>query len=317
MPSCSEPSCRNRDNSNMISCSSPFCSKQFHLTCVGLKGKAKEDITSLYFVCLSCNEFITYSNCKIDTKLCQIESELNKSIQSIKANIASLEQSINAINKRVDALENLNEQSKLETQNNDAKIGFTNKNVEQLEINLNDKISDLEKKIIEIQNNLIKEPPPPKVEKPTSVQNTFNVKYQIRVSGINEAPASLKYIEKEEFEKGKICEILQHLNETNVSFTDCFRVGKLKAESTKPRTVIVTLSNIWDKRKILSKANLLSNYKEKIFISPALTPSEINTEKLILKRRWELIQDGVERRDIKIKNLKLIVKGEEVAIKND
>jgi len=89
----------------MIACASPFCEKIFHLVCAGVKSKAK-DVSKLYFVCLSCEEFISYSNSKIENKLTDIEIDLNKNIQAIKNNIVALEESTLSLKQRLHSLEN-------------------------------------------------------------------------------------------------------------------------------------------------------------------------------------------------------------------
>jgi len=48
-------------------------------------------------------------------------------------------------------------------------------------------------------------------------------------------------------------------------------------------------------------------------LSPALSPTEIETEKKILKKRWELISNGANKKDIRIRNLKLFFKDEQVS----
>ena len=56
-----------------INCASPFCPRQFHLHCAGLKSKK---VNNIYFLCKSCNDFITYSNSSLQNKLTVLEKEL-------------------------------------------------------------------------------------------------------------------------------------------------------------------------------------------------------------------------------------------------
>jgi len=318
MTVCSEPSCRIKDNNNMIACASPFCQKKFHLNCVGLKGKPKEEIASMYFVCLSCDEFIRYSNNRIDVKLTEFETELTSNIQSIKLNITSLERNTANLSLRIGQLEKtlLNNEQKIEginefMENTNNKIALMETDLKDSVLKLNNQINALESKLLTNETKHFE----PKEN--TQIINGSDIKYQIRVMGVKEAPADLKYFERQEHERSSVTAMLAHLNESNIHVKDCYRLGKFKAGSPRPRTMLVTLTNIWDKRKILSKVSLLSTYEHKLFVSPALSPSEINKEKMILKKRYELIKEGVDRRDIKIKNLKLFVKDEEITITSD
>jgi len=319
MPTCCEPTCRNKENSQFIACAAPFCKKQFHLACAGLKGKPKEEISKLYFVCLSCDDFIRYSNSKIDLRLNRIEEDLNETIVSLKQNIKLLEEKTDGIKDRLDTYEksllNCEQTNKIIKKEYECSI----KAVAERQKNIEESVTNLEKSVAVLQSQTSEIKPTPITEiKQVSTDNRS--KYQIRVNGIKEAPKSLKFLERQEFERGCFSEILEHLNENNINFTDCFRLGKLREDSKKPRTLLVTLTSIWDKRKILSKGNLLSNYKNAVFISPALSLTELKTEKQVLKKRWQLIQEGTERKHIKIRNLKLFVKNEddeEIEIKCD
>jgi len=307
----------------MIKCSAPFCAKKFHLNCVGLKGKSKEELCKLYFVCLSCNEFISYSNSKLDFKLSTIETELNSTIRVIKDNIQSLEKTTSDLKLRLNSFEQSVEDNKINNENINLTVRAINTKITGIESDFNTSISSLSHRIDELKKEMEgqviekREAIKPAPCKPPIVTSEANTKIQIRIMGVKEAPEEMKFIERFEYECTYVKRILSHLNENNINITDCFRLGKFKKDAHRPRTLLVTLTSIWDKRKILSKATLLSTFGENIFISPALSPSEINIEKKILKKRWQLISDGTDRKQIKIKNLKLFVNEKEINIENE
>ena len=102
------------------------------------------------------------------------------------------------------------------------------------------------------------------------------------------------------------------MNLNNITITDCFRLGKFKTENIRPRTLIVTFASVWDQRKVISQCFQLKSYSEKIFISPELSTEDKIKEKKLLNKRWQLIQSGVERQQLKIKNLRLFNNQNEV-----
>ena len=83
------------------------------------------------------------------------------------------------------------------------------------------------------------------------------------------------------------------------------------------RTMILTLSNPWTVRKILSKAPMLKNFKHqnanKVYMSKSLTKSEQLKQKACLQKRWKLItEDGINRKDISVRNFEVYVNGKRV-----
>ena len=81
--------------------------------------------------------------------------------------------------------------------------------------------------------------------------------------------------------------------------------------------MIVSLSSVCDRNMVLQAANTLSSFEKHVFATPALSHAEVVLEKKLLKKRWELISSGEQRKDIKIRNLKLFLKREQVSIDSD
>ena len=74
------------------------------------------------------------------------------------------------------------------------------------------------------------------------------------------------------------------------------RLGKFDPARVRPRTAMVEYKSPWDARKVsarsIEKRDIL--HEEKIFVKPALTREDARTENAILKRRCELINQGVD-----------------------
>ena len=79
------------------------------------------------------------------------------------------------------------------------------------------------------------------------------------------------------------------------------------SEKVAPRVVMVEIKNNWDVRLILARAGTAWDTlaKRKIYIRKALTREEIAKENACLKKRRELIAQGVSRQKLKIKNFQL------------
>ena len=65
--------------------------------------------------------------------------------------------------------------------------------------------------------------------------------------------------------------------------TDFFHLGKFVKNSTRPRTMLVTLSSVWDRNILLQSANKLSDYEDKIFMTAVLCDSDIQLERKVKK----------------------------------
>ena len=306
-PKCTVESFTNKTDKQSITCASPFCKNTFHIACAGQKGKK---LGNIYFLCNCCNEFIKYSNAPVQEKLIKLEQQITDLSLSINARIKQLENDLSEtfeiLKGRMLVIENKYE----------SKILEINQTFSLLENNVNSKIEEMNKNLTNFQNSLtakVGEIHYPKEVHETSSENKPNknplLKFQLRISGIKENSENTNYIERQKSDLVYINKILKHLNKENCKVTDCFRLGKFDHANTRPRTVLVTFSSVWDRNMILQSAKLLSSFSDKIYISPALCPSDMQIERNILKKRWQLLQNGHERKDIKVNNLKLYMKG--------
>jgi len=314
----------------------------------------KQDIEETYFVCNKCKDFLSYSGqftqnkidekltlikdniSVIENKLCGLQNLLNSTIQEINDKITNLERESNAkhllLSEKLDSsltsLTNKNVLLENKSIELETKIINIEKNLceiaPKLDLDKNEissKISILEKKINELGNKTTVNTEvyegstvvnPKKDETAIRTKNP-QLKFQIRISGVKEADEGTNYIERQTYEINFVKKILKHMKK-EFPITDCFRLGKYKAGQSKPRSLLVTFSSVWDRNLVLQNANSLSTFEHTVFLSPALSPEEIKIEKQILKKRYDLIQSGVAKKDLKIKHLKLFIKDEQVEL---
>ena len=138
-----------------------------------------------------------------------------------------------------------------------------------------------------------------RVERPTA---TSKANLGIRVRGIPE-PQSEDMPEKLESDKNSVLSLLNHLD-VKAKLKDVRRVGKFV--ENKHRTIIFYVENPWDKRLILASLSKLKTYdsSKKLSVSQELTENELKAE-IALKKRYGLMQAGVSKSELRIKNLLL------------
>jgi len=91
--------------------------------------------------------------------------------------------------------------------------------------------------------------------------------------------------------------------ETN-DIKDLYRLGKYNSNRERPRPLLIKFLRSSTVLNMLSSKNKL---EAPIYIKPDLNPLERQKERLILKERRALIDKGIERRNIKIRNDSLYV----------
>lgn len=92
---------------------------------------------------------------------------------------------------------------------------------------------------------------------------------------------------------------------SGTSIRDCRRLGKYSPGNEKPRPILVSFNSCTSVIDILRARSSFLPY----IVKPDLSPSQRETDKLLLKERWVLIQSGTERKNIKIKRSSLYVDG--------
>lgn len=89
------------------------------------------------------------------------------------------------------------------------------------------------------------------------------------------------------------------------SIRDCRRLGKYNSEGSRPRPLLVTMNRWIDAVHVLRAKS--DSLPDGVSLKPDRSPQERKREAVLMKERWRLIQSGIERNCIKIRQSKLFV----------
>ena len=90
------------------------------------------------------------------------------------------------------------------------------------------------------------------------------------------------------------------------SVRDCRRIGKYDETKPRSRPILVTLNSTVEVANVLAKSSSLT---PPVTIKADLTPAERRVQSVLLRERRKLIEDGHERRAIKLRNSSLYLSG--------
>lgn len=133
----------------------------------------------------------------------------------------------------------------------------------------------------------------------------------IRIRGIPEPDKDIFQNTEAQMKSDKqsVERIFEHIA-IDCDILDLKRLGSYDTSRSRPLLVTV---NPWKKRLILSSLCKLKNYEHRVFLSRDLSSAELRTEKALLKKRFDLItKSGVSRKDLKLINLNLQQKIDDV-----
>ena len=148
----------------------------------------------------------------------------------------------------------------------------------------------------------------------TMKSEDLNISTSFRIQGIAEDPE--KTVDENLVPTTeKVKNILQSFN-VNTEITPMKRLGKFDKTRIKPRTNLVTVRNEYDKKLIMAKSveNREVLTEESIYFLPALSKADVIKENQVLKNRRELLDEGVPREKLKIRNFELFNDGKKVAM---
>jgi len=134
----------------------------------------------------------------------------------------------------------------------------------------------------------------------TTVRSTDR-NYNIVIYGIQESPSNTPRFARSKLNLGKVLPIL-NIIDTSIgesSISDIHRLGKFSAENSRPRPLLVKFLRALDASTVLFNR---SKIKNPILIKPDLIPEERKIESILLHERWNLIQQGIDHKTIKLRN---------------
>ena len=146
-----------------------------------------------------------------------------------------------------------------------------------------------------------------KIQSTTSSQISHSErKFNVIVYGIEECPKGTPKHARLQSDLSHVGSVLSEVDTSvdSQSIKDCYCLGKFIPNQSLPRPVLVKFIQISDASSILSKKGKLSR---PFSIKPDLSPEERRRDSLLLKERWQLIQSGKDRNDIKIRGSRLYV----------
>ena len=94
------------------------------------------------------------------------------------------------------------------------------------------------------------------------------------------------------------------------------RLGKFDRNRMKPKKLLVTVPSEHEARLVLAKSREKREQlvEKEVYLLPALTKESAIKENEILKKRRQLLDEGVPRKKLKIRNLELFNDGVKVTI---
>ena len=136
--------------------------------------------------------------------------------------------------------------------------------------------------------------------KPSSIIS--DKRYNVILYGIEESPANTYRADRQKYDLGKILNIMSDIDSsiTSASIKDFYRLGKFNhGNNHRPRPILIKFLRAFDATLVLNsnKKSLSSG----ISIKPDLTIDERKIENILLKERRRLIDNGTERKHIRIR----------------
>ena len=127
-------------------------------------------------------------------------------------------------------------------------------------------------------------------------------RFNVVLYGLEESPANTYRADRQKYDLGKILHIMSDIDSTitSASIKDFYRLGKFNpGNNHRPRPILIKFLRAFDATLVLNsnKKSLSSG----ISIKPDLTVDERKIENILLKERRRLIDNGTERKHIRIR----------------
>ena len=178
--------------------------------------------------------------------------------------------------------------------------------------NLETEMTDLKKTVSEIKTLLTRKPP----DSGQPAQNSPITKSQeqmpkppeeldgIRIRGIPESTEKEARV-RQEHDLAEVQKLLTHM-EVNAIIGDVIRLGRY--EENKTRTILLKVPNAYQRRMVLLSARKLKTFSQPIFLRKQLTKEEADLENLALVRRRELINEGTDPKNLRVRDATLFIR---------
>ena len=234
------------------------------------------------------------------TQCTQPSGTVINALQEINLNVLLLCNKCEKTNKRDVVLDAISSQNKIDK---------SNENQEEMKTFVKETVGNqLKKKEItsyksDVESNLndlgdvVTKKVKPKTKPPTNDHPSG-----VRVRGIPELKDT-NARKRAEHDQAEIENILKFLN-VDSNIKDCRRIGTYN--ENKDRTIIVKLSNDWNRKLLFLSLGKMRNYDKKVYLSRELSKEEQLLENDLLEKRREYIGSGLPRNKVKFQSLKLL-----------
>ena len=179
---------------------------------------------------------------------------------------------------------------------------------------------ELKNSLLEIKTAMIDKSDPTKTTQVNQPAATIRktpeatmVPEEIRVRGIKESD-DRDPRKRQEHDLAEIQQVFAHI-ELNCNINNLLRLGP--RNDTKTRTILVKVSNPWQRRLILSSASKLKLYDKPVFLSRELSREEATLENEALQKRRQLINEKIDKKDLRIRDGKLLIQDNKWVVYED
>ena len=139
----------------------------------------------------------------------------------------------------------------------------------------------------------------------------IKVKFGIRINGVPE-PSNQKLHDRMDTDIQAVRKVMEYLGEpVNEPITGSLRLGKYRSDATRPIILLVRFKNPWLVRKLPAKSYILKDYSDRVYLSRELTVDEKKLESRILFERYKLVETGISKDRLRVRDLKLYLDGKE------
>ena len=139
-----------------------------------------------------------------------------------------------------------------------------------------------------------------------STSSNYERKFNVVLYGLDECPSGLTRSSRLESDLTNISNIFFELDSSihPQSISDCYRLGKYLRDASRPRPILVKFVRVADVSRIFANRRKLPTA---ISVKPDMSSAERKKYSILMQERWDLIQSGVLRKDIKIRGDSLYV----------
>lgn len=143
-----------------------------------------------------------------------------------------------------------------------------------------------------------------------AASSSSDKKFNLLFFGIAECPKGTNFHERLRLDHTSISTVLQSAGPdlSTVSMRDCQRLGPYKDQPSRPRPLLVKFNSSRDVLSVLSaRSQFTATDGSHVYVKNDLTKEERHLESILLKERWSLLKDGVDRKCVRIKGRKLYI----------